>query len=50
MQQILHNSTACEENLRMSRDVFMQLHNMLLPFGLPCTDKCNSIEALGMYA
>jgi hypothetical protein len=33
----------------MSRDAFMQLHNMLLPYGLPSTPKCDSIEALGMY-
>jgi hypothetical protein len=33
----------------MSRDSFMHLHNMLLPFGLTSTDKCTSIEALGMY-
>jgi hypothetical protein len=49
MQQILHNPTACKDNFRMSRDAFMQLHNMLLPYGLPSTAKCDSIEALGMY-
>ena len=49
MQQILHNPTACKDNFRMSRDAFMQLHNMLLPYGLPSTAKCDSVEALGMY-
>ena len=41
--------TKCIDNLHMSRDAFMHLHNMLLSFGLPSTDKCNSVEALGMY-
>jgi hypothetical protein len=45
----LDNPTACKENLRMSRDAFMQYHNMLLPYGLPRIDKCDSIEILGMY-
>ena len=41
--------TKCIDNLRMSRDAFMHLHNMLLSFGLPSTDKCSSVEALGIY-
>ena len=49
MELTLDNPTKCIDNLHMSRDAFMHLHNMLLPFGLPSTDKCNSVEALGMY-
>jgi hypothetical protein len=49
MQQMLSNPITCLDNFRMSRDAFMHLHNMLIPFGLPSTDKCTSVEALGMY-
>jgi hypothetical protein len=49
MKLTLDNPTACVDNLRISRDTFMYLHNMLLPYGLPCTDKCDTIKALGMY-
>jgi len=49
MKLTLDDPTKCIDNLRMSRDAFMHLHNMLLPFGLPSTDKCSSVEALGMY-
>ena len=49
MKLTLDDPTKCKDNLRMSCDAFMHLHNMLLPFGLPSTDKCSSVEALGMY-
>lgn len=49
MQQMLSNPITCLDNFRMSRDAFMHLHNMLIPFGLPSTDKCMSVEALGTY-
>ena len=49
MKLTLENPTKCIDNLRMSRDAFMHLHNMLLSFELPSTDKCSSVEALGMY-
>jgi hypothetical protein len=49
MQLTLNNPTACHDNFRMSRDAFMELHDMLRPFGLPSTNKCDSIEALGIY-
>jgi hypothetical protein len=49
MQQMLANLVACLDNFRMSRDSFMQLHNMFLPFDLLSIDKCTYVEALGMY-
>ena len=49
MQLTLADHTRCLENLCMSRDDFMHLHETLLSFGLPVTDKCTSVEALGMY-
>ena len=49
MHLTLADNTRCLENLRMSPDAFMHLHEILLPFGLPETDKCTSVEALGMY-
>ena len=49
MQLTLADHTRCLENLRMSRDDFMHLHETQMPFGLPVTDKCTSVEALGMY-
>ena len=49
MHLTLADNTRCLENLRMSPDAFMHLHETLLPFGLPEIDKCTSVEALGMY-
>ena len=49
MQLTLADQTKCIDNLRITRDAFMHLHDTLLPFGLPSTDKCTSVEALGMY-
>ena len=49
MHLTLANNTRCLENLRMSPDAFMHLHETLLPFGLLEIDKCTSVEALGMY-
>ena len=49
MQLTLADQTKCIDNLRMTHDAFMHLHDTLLPFGLPSTDKCTSVEALGMY-
>ena len=49
MELALDDPTKCIDNFCMSRDAFMHLHNMLLLFGLPSTDKCNSVEAVGMY-
>ena len=49
MQLTLADQTKSIDNLRMTRDAFMHLHDTLLPFGLPSTDKCTSVEALGMY-
>ena len=49
MQLTLADQTKYIDNLRMTRDAFMHLHDTLLPFGLPSTDKCTSVEALGMY-
>ena len=49
MQLTLANQTKCIDNLRMTRDAFMHLHDIQLPFGLPPTDKCTSVEALGIY-
>jgi len=49
MQLTLAGQTKCIDNLHMTRDAFMHLHDTLLPFGLPSTDKCTSVEALGMY-
>ncbi|CAD6334595.1 unnamed protein product [Miscanthus lutarioriparius] len=49
MQLTLADQTKCIDNLRLMRDAFMHLHDTLLPFGLPSTNKCTSVEALGMY-
>ena len=49
MQLTLANHTKCLDSLRIPRDVFLYLHETLLSFGLPATDKCTSVEALGMY-
>jgi len=49
MQLTLADHTKCLDSLRMPRDAFLHLHETLLSFGLPATDKCTSVEALGMY-
>ena len=49
MHLTLADHTKCLDSLRMTRDDFMHLHETLLSFGLPQTDKCTSVEALGMY-
>ena len=45
MQLTLADQTKCIDNLRMTHDAFMHLHDTLLPFGLPSTYKCTSVEA-----
>ena len=41
--------TKCRDNLCMSRDDFLNLHDRLLAYGLQCTKECRSMEALGLY-
>ena len=40
MQLTLADHTKCLDSLRMPRDAFLHLHETLLSFGLPATDKC----------
>jgi hypothetical protein len=40
----------CYQNFRMNRNVFDQLHNMLVQsYGLTSTKKMSSVEALGLF-
>ncbi|XP_066324607.1 uncharacterized protein [Miscanthus floridulus] len=49
MQLKLQNEQKCKENLRMSPDAFLHLHNILLEYGLKGTQQTGSIETLGLY-
>jgi len=49
MKLSLDDPTKCIDNLRMSRDAFLNLHDRLLPYGLKSTKDCGSMEALGLY-
>ena len=45
----LRNHRKCLDNLRMSPDDFMHLHDILLGFGLTGTQQTGSLEALDIY-
>ena len=49
MKLSLDDPTKCTDNLRMSRDAFLNLHDRLLPYGLKSTKDCGSMKALGLY-
>ena len=49
MKLNLDDPTKCIDNLRMSRDAFLNLHDCLLPYGLKSTKECDSMKALGLY-
>ncbi|XP_039782143.1 putative nuclease HARBI1 isoform X1 [Panicum virgatum] len=49
MKLSLDDPTKCIDNLRMSRDAFLNLHDRLLSYGLKSTKDCGSMEALGLY-
>ena len=49
MKLSLDDPTKCIDNLRMSRDAFLNLHDRLLPYGLKSTKDCGSMKALGLY-
>jgi len=49
MELNLQNEQRCKENLRMSPDAFLHLHNILVEYGLKGTQQTGSIETLGLY-
>jgi len=49
MEVNLQNEQKCLDNLRMSHDNFLHLHNILLGFGLKGTRETGSLECLGIY-
>lgn len=49
MERNLFFSWRCNNNLRMSPEAFLHLHDMLLPYGLRSTRECGSKEALGLF-
>ena len=49
MKLNLDDPTKCIDNLHMTPDAFLNLHDRLLPYGLKSTKECGSMEALGLY-
>ena len=49
MEVNLQNERKCLDNLRMSPDNLLHLHNILLGFGLKGTREIGSLEYLGIY-
>ena len=49
MEINLRNENKCFNNLRMSPDNLLHLHNILLGYGLKGTRETGSLECLGIY-
>ena len=49
MEVNMRNERKCMDNLRMSPDNLLHLHDILLGFGLKGTRETGSLECLGIY-
>ena len=49
VERKLSNRESCYKMFRMTPTLFYRLHEKLESYGLKSTNKCSSIEALGMF-